>query len=71
MNNTRYFKNAHVDINFYNGNYDAYEHVIELSFMDDVVKIVVKNEDGSIYADYYDRYIISLIRIAIYPIKEN
>ena len=70
MEYTHYFKNAYVYIHFYNGNYDAYENVHELTFIDDLVKIVVKNEDGSFYADYYDRYIISLIRI-IEDLKEN
>ena len=63
MMDTHYFKNAHVYIHFYNGNFDTYDNIIEVTFSKDNVKIVGKNEDGSFYADYYDRYIISLIRI--------
>ena len=67
MSKTYYFKNAHVDINFYNGNYDAYDHVKELTFVDDSVKIVVKNEDGTLFCDYYKWSIIKMIRIVQDP----
>ena len=42
MECTHYFKKAYVYIHFYNGNYDAYENVHELTFIDDLVKILLK-----------------------------
>lgn len=70
MECTHYFKKAYVYIHFYNGNYDAYENVHELTFIDDLVKIVVENDDGVLFADYYDWNIISKINIVVDP-KEN
>lgn len=70
MERAHYFKNAYVYIYFYNGNYDAYKNVHELTFIDDLVKIVVENEDGVLFTDYYAQQIIKMIRIVQDP-KEN